>query len=216
MAELVKKLEAADLLQEAPQFGMASGLEDLVMLDCLRHRFYADLEDLAGPAAPEVTLQQNVEWLWQEIERINGSLKYFYGVKDEEQIRERMASWQGEWVDGSPFGAVEKIFLPRFDPASFNSINLRQLGSTPGEIDIYAEYTDAQGRRCAWTVEVRRQDRPVSLPEAAKFQQKLKALQPHKNLAALQGWLVSQYGFSKNASALLAQKGIYHSVIPRE
>jgi hypothetical protein len=65
-------------------------------------------------------------------------------------------------------------------------------------------------------VEVRRQDRPVSLPEAAKFQQKLETLQPHKNLAARQGWMVSQYGFSKNAAAFLAQKGIYHSVIPRE
>jgi len=216
VAELVKKLEAADLLEMAGQSGMAAGLKDTVMLDCLRHRFYADLEDLAGPAAPEVTMQQNVKWLWQEIARINGSLKYFYGVKGEEQIRERMASWQGEWAEGSPFGAAEKIFLPRFDPASFNSINLRQLGLAPGEIDIYAEYTDAQGRRCAWAVEVRRQNRPVTLPEAAKFQQKLETLQPHKNLAALQGWMVSQYGFSKNAAAFLAQKGIYYSVIPRE
>jgi len=216
VAELVKKLEAVDLLQQAPQFGMASGLKDTVMLDCLRYLFYAELEDLAGPASPDETVQKQVEWLWQEIARINGSLKYFYGVKGEEQVREKMASWRGEWVDGQYFSATGKVFLPPFDPAGFNSINLRELGLAPGEIDIYAEYTDAQGRRCAWAVEVRKQNRPVNLPEAAQFQQKLEALQPYKKLAAIQGWMVSQFGFSKNAIALLAQQGIYHSVLPRE
>jgi hypothetical protein len=212
--DLVKKFEAADLLHPAPQHGMASGFKDTVMLDCLRYIFYADLQDLAGAATAREAIEKQIEWLWQEIERINGSLNYFYGVKGEEQIRERMASWQGEWVDGQYFGAAEKVFLPRFDPASFSSINLRQLGLRPGEIDIYAEYVNAQGERAAWAVEVRRQDRAVSLPEAAEFHQKLEALQQHKKVASLQGWIVSQHGFSKAAMALLAEKGIYYSVIP--
>jgi hypothetical protein len=52
------------------------------------------------------------------------------------------------------------------------------------------------------------------LPEAAEFHQKLEALQQHKKVASLQGWIVSQHGFSKAAMALLAEKGIYYSVIP--
>jgi hypothetical protein len=216
VADLVEKLEAADLLQPAPQFGMASGFKDRVMLDCLRHIFYAELQDLAGAATAQESLQKQVDWLWQEIERINGSLKYFYGVKGEEQIREKMASWQGELVEGQYFGAAEKVFLPGFEPASFASINLRQLGLRPGEIDIYAEYVNAQGERAAWAVEVRRQDRAVSLPEAVEFQQKMEALQQQKKVASLQGWIVSQHGFSKAAMALLAEKGIYYSVIPRD
>jgi hypothetical protein len=100
VADLVEKLEAADLLQPAPQSGMASGFKDTVMLDCLRYIFYADLQDLAGAATAREAIQKQIEWLWQEIARINGSLKYFYGVKGEEQIREKMLSWQGEWVDG--------------------------------------------------------------------------------------------------------------------
>jgi hypothetical protein len=216
VADLVKKLEVADLLQLAPQSAMAAGFKDTVMLDCLRYIFYADLQDLAGAATAREAIRKQIEWLWQEIARINGSIKYFYGVKGEQQIREKMASWQGELVDGQYFGTEEKVFLPRFDPASFNSINLRQLGLTPGEIDIYAEYTDAQAQRHAWAVEVRQQDRPVNLPDAVQFQQKVEALQQYKKLTSLQGWMVSQYGFSKSAMAFLAQKGIYYSVIPRE
>ena len=214
--DLVKKLEAADLLQRAPQHGMASGFKDTVMLDCLRYIFYADLQDLAGGATAREATEKQIEWLWQEIARINGSLKYFYGVKGEAQIREKMASWQGELADGRYFGAAEKVFLPRFEPASFASINLRQLSLRPGEIDLYAEYANAPGERAAWAVEVRRQDRVVNLPEAVEFHQKLEALQQYKKVASLQGWMVSQYGFSKAAMAALAQNGIYYSVIPRE
>jgi DNA-binding Lrp family transcriptional regulator len=216
VADLVRKLEAADLLQPAPQFGMASGFKDTVMLDCLRYQFYIELQDLAGEATARESIQTQIDWLWQEIERIKGSLKYFYGVKGEEQIREMMASWQGELVEGHYYGAAEKVFLPRFDPTSFASVNLRQLGLMPGEIDVYAEHSDEQGQRRAWAVEVRKQDRPVSLPEAVEFQKKLEALQQHQKIASLQGWMVSQFGFSKNAMAFLSQHNIYHSVIPRE
>lgn len=171
--------------------------------------FYTELQNLTGRASPSEYFQAQVDWLWQEIAHIKGSVRYLFGVNGKARVREKMASWRGETVDGRYFGSIEKVFLPQFDPDSFGSFNLCDLGLMPAEIDIYAEYVDARGQSGIWAVEVCRQNRPVNLTDAMSFQQKVVALQKYN---PAQGWMVSWYGFNKDAINFLAQNKIYYSI----
>ncbi|MDI7246739.1 MAG: ATP-binding protein [Bacillota bacterium] len=137
---------------------------------------------------PVQTWQRLLEGLGEKFQRTASEL----GLAKESQIRELMASFADQVVDGGIFGRTGRMRLPRF-----TVIRPYQEKTAAGqtEIDVLAE----NGEK--WAVEVKCGTREASVADLKRFHDKAKGM-------ADKLWFISRLGFKDSALNYAQAHGI--------
>jgi AAA+ ATPase superfamily predicted ATPase len=117
------------------------------------------------------------------------------GVAQESHIRELMRCFNGQVVDGSIFGVLGQVTLPRF-------AQVNQFVSPDGQVQLDAIGETSTGKN--WVVEVKWRSKRVGKKEIERL---LAIAQARMG----QGWIISRTGFTEDATSLTKEQGLFHS-----